>query len=64
MSWAIVILICGVGFEKDSPDVVVDDVGLISLGCDDEGEGKGDGFDVIWPGWIVNGWFIPPSRTQ
>ena len=32
-------------FEKDSPGVV--DVGLISLGCDDEGEGEGDGFDVI-----------------
>ena len=41
------ILICGVGVEKDSPGVVVDDVGLISLGCDDGGEGKGDGFDAI-----------------
>ena len=57
------ILICGVGFGKDSPGVVVD-VGLISLGCDGEGEGKGDGFDVIWPGWIVNGWFMPFTSVQ
>jgi hypothetical protein len=39
----------------------VPDVGLISPGGV---VGVGDGFDWIWSGVIVNGWFIPFSSVQ
>ncbi len=57
--WSSVTLIFGVGVGKLIPGVV--DVGLIPLsGVVD----SGGGFDVTWPGVIVNGWFIPFSSTQ
>ena len=57
--WSSVTLIFGVGVGKLIPGVV--DVGLIPLsGVVD----WGGGFDVTWPGVIVNGWFIPFSSVQ
>ena len=59
VGWSSVTLIVGVGVGKLIPGVV--DVGLIPLsGVVD----WGGGFDVTWPGVIVNGWFIPFSSTQ
>ena len=53
-------LICGFIVGKFKPGVGVG-VGLILPGGV---EGEGDGLELTWLGWIVNGWFIPFSSVQ